>query len=405
MTGRAQPLADLCASQGRRLLFVVSRGRLDPAGRKRVYDLLPLFQRTGHKVRVLSYDWELLWQVRARAEGGSALATRVLRTLNAWRLTPLLMRSRAAHTRARFARLVAWADVVIVNQTPLDERWRARLRDTARAVAYDVDDAVWLRGGAEAQMLALADVVVAGNAFLAGRLARLHPNVVTIPTCVRLDRYERVGRRGPTGAGCVIGWVGSPSTVKYLELLVEPLAELGAEVPMVLELVGTQRASLPRFRNVQLRVHPRVPYDPDDFVPRFDIGVMPLTDGEWERGKCAAKALEYMAAGVPVVCSAVGEAERVVGHEVAGLLVKTPPEWVAALRRLATDRRLRTALGREGQARVRAAFSAVSAVERWNACFAERLAGTGAPRRAAPERADTASTEMATREKAPPCGC
>lgn len=378
----------------RRLLCITPRGRIDPAGRKRIFDLVPLLRAAGHSVHTLDYEWEWLWRTRGYADVGDQRAAALLRMLNVSRLAGPLIRARGALTRRRFAALVRRADVVVVNQTPLDASWRDVLRRCARAVVYDVDDAVWLRGGAEAEMFSLATAVVAGNAYLAERAATLNAHVVVIPTTVRIDTYRGAARAVSRNTDeCVVGWVGSPTTTKYLEMLVEPLATVGAERPLALHVVGCGGATLPSFRNVRLHVHRQLPYDPADHVPSFDVGVMPLTDGEWERGKCAAKALEYMAAGVATVCSPVGENARVVEHGISGLLAGSAGEWIDALRRLAADPSLRHALGTAGRARVRESYSAERAVALWNAWLAEHTVTRAAA--TATRRADGVTRHIA----------
>lgn len=327
----------------------------------------------------MTYDWELLWRLRARADSGHRGTAFLLRLLNRLHLSSALARARNWLARNRFRRLVSWADVVVVNQSALDPEWRGILRQSARAVAYDLDDAAWMLGADRIEMIALSTVVVAGSGHLAAELGKRHANVVMIPTTVRLDRYERSNLPKEPENACVIGWVGSSSTAKYLAMLVEPLSHLGRTRRIILDVVGADEAQLPRFENVQLRVSPAVPYDPVDHVPRFDIGVMPMPDGEWERGKCAAKALEYMAAGIPAVCSAVGANQEVIQDGVTGYLVRSTDEWVAALDRLIASEPLRRSLGRAGRERVRQTYASDRAALLWDACLTNRRYLSSAP--------------------------
>ncbi|MEW6210183.1 MAG: glycosyltransferase family 4 protein [Acidobacteriota bacterium] len=354
-----------------KLLFVVPTGHLDPASIKRVYDLRPFLEGIGYETEVISYRWEWLWSMRMRANMGSQSHRQLLWALNAARAMPRMTRSRDSRAKRRFADLVKNSDAVIVLQTSLDEEWRTILKETARRVIYDFDDAVWMSDEAGfAEMMRLSDEVVAGNKFLARRAATLNPRVSVIPTCVRLDRYEKATRKASNN-GCVIGWVGSRSTVKYLEMIVEPLARLGEELDITFRVVGAGAAQLPQFRNVKVETHPSIPYDPVRFVPHFDIGVMPLADTEWERGKCGSKLLEYMAAGIPAVCSDVGENSRIIENSVTGFLTRDVDEWAAALRLLVDDSRLRQSIGLAGRERVRAAYSAEIVASLWR----ERLGG------------------------------
>jgi glycosyltransferase involved in cell wall biosynthesis len=358
-------------STARKLLFVVARGRLDPSGIKRAYDLLPCFQSLGYETVIVSHDWESLWKARMKSDLGSEAHRRALWMLNAARLTPAMIHLRSAWTTVRFTRRVRDADAVIVIKSFLDDEWRSVLRANARRVIYDFDDAVWMndeRGFVE--MMGLSDAVVAGNGFLAAHASKFHQRVSVIPTGVRLDRYEtRSGRRKPDDR-CVIGWVGSPSTVGYLEMLVSPLAALGEELNITLRVVGAGASALPQFHNVKVESHPSIPYDPVRFVPGFDIGVMPLADTDWERGKCGAKLLEYMAAAVPAISSAVGENVRIVKEGVTGMLARTEQEWVSALRRLAGDSDLRQRMGEAARENVRRNYGSEVIASMWR----ERIA-------------------------------
>ena len=353
-----------------RLLFIVPTGRLDPASIKRVYEVLPLLNRLGYKVKVASHRWEWLWRTRLRANVGDQQSQWLLWALNATRLFPKVMLWRDNSARQLLTRRLMWADVVIVLQTTLDPQWRQLLCEHARKIIYEIDDAVWLHDGIGfTRMIELADVVVTGNRFLAEYTGGMHPKVFTIPTGVRLDRYESCESRPKSNSEYTIGWVGSPSTVKYLSLIIEPLERLGAELPLVLEVVGSGSEPVPIFRNVQVRLHPTIPYDPVQFVPGFDVGVMPLADTAWERGKCGAKLLEYMAAGVPTVCSRVGENVRIIEDGVTGFLVNSPVEWLAALKRLASEPGLRERMGLAGRERVRMQYSSEVVTTSWHKLF------------------------------------
>jgi glycosyltransferase involved in cell wall biosynthesis len=359
----------------RKLLFIVGRGRIDPAAIKRCYDLMPYFERLGYDARPLSYSWEWLWRTRLKAASGNMSSRRLLRFLNATRIMPVLAWLRSAYTIHRLHTLIRRAEAVVVVQDSLDETWRQIIRHSARIAIYDFDDAVWLRDDSGFRaMIELSTGIAAGNVFLAEYASRRHSNVALIPTSVRLDRYEAVGPRcHPGNDNCVIGWVGSPSTARYLEMLVEPLAHVGSEFNLTLRVVGTGSSALPAFRNVTLESHPSVPYDPIPFVSGFHIGVMPLENTEWEHGKCGAKLLEYMAAALPAVSSAVGANLQIVDNGVNGFLARTPEEWTSALRRLIVDRDLRQRMGAAARERVRDTYACTVVAARWKV-FLQMLA-------------------------------
>jgi hypothetical protein len=187
-------------------------------------------------------------------------------------------------------------------------------------VVFDFDDAVFLedRNGSETTVRN-AWKVVAGNRFNLEHASRWNPEAVCIPSSVDMDRYPPPGGKAESleqGRVRTIGWIGSGSTVPYLGMLVAPLREMAREGRSIELLVaGTVDAPvpLPAFEGVS--VTDVAAYSGDgipSLVSRMDIGVMPLEDGPWERGKGALKAVVYMAGSVPTVCSRVGEAVRLI---------------------------------------------------------------------------------------------
>lgn len=234
---------------------------------------------------------------------------------------------------------------------------RAMLR---RPYIYDFDDAFYLKyqsgrlglaspflGGKFNTVMAGASAVTAGNQVLA-RYARKH-NARTsyLPTVVNTERYQpEVERRGQ--GVFTVGWIGSPSTAPYLTELVEPLSIIGREGPVRLVVIGGTAPDIPNVEVVE------VPWSESselDIINTFDVGVMPLPDDDWARGKCAFKLIQYMACAVPVVASPVGANTDVVTRE-CGLLAKSPSEWLEALRILRDNTALRDRMGEAGRQRV-----------------------------------------------------
>lgn len=242
---------------------------------------------------------------------------------------------------------------------PLMPGWmeRALIR---RPYLYDFDDAFYLKyrsgrmrltspllGGKFDTVMAGAAAVTAGNHVLAD-YARLHnPNTRYLPTVVDTARYlPQPAKRG--GQVFTVGWIGSPSTTPYLSELVAPLSAIGQEGPVQFIVIGGKAPVVPNVTVVELD------WDEDtelDLINSFDVGVMPLPDDDWARGKCAFKLIQYMACSVPVIASAVGANVDVVNAD-CGLLVSTPQEWTDALRLLRNESATRTQMGEAGRARV-----------------------------------------------------
>lgn len=190
-----------------------------------------------------------------------------------------------------------------------------------------------------------AVLVVAGNDYLAARArAAGAPRVEVLPTVVDLDRYPAPvpPTNGPTFR---VGWVGTPMTASYLELVRGPLASLralGADIVAV----GAPPNPLPQ---IEVDVRPWTEHSEVSEIQRFDVGIMPLPDEPWERGKCGYKLIQYMACSRPVIASPVGANLDIVQHGVNGFLARTDSEWRLALEALSADRQLCARMGAAGR--------------------------------------------------------
>jgi glycosyltransferase involved in cell wall biosynthesis len=187
--------------------------------------------------------------------------------------------------------------------------------------------------------------VVAGNPYLAARAkAAGARRVEIVPTVIDLDRYpiRPAARSGPL----TVGWIGTPNTMEYLEGLKPVLRALAREVPMRVAAIGA------RPDQMQGEPFEAVPWSEDgevDALRTFDIGVMPLPDTPWERGKCGYKLIQYMALGLPVVASPVGVNTEIVQEGVNGFLAADDETWKRALGALAGDGAMRQAFGQAGR--------------------------------------------------------
>lgn len=252
-----------------------------------------------------------------------------------------------------------------------------RLFLAGRRVVVDYDDATFhtydlhprpavrrLLGRKIDGLMARADLVVAGNPYLAGRAeAAGAPRVEVVPSVIDTDRY---GPRTPELAGpFTIGWIGSPGSERLLLPFSDVLAAATAEPDTRLVLVGASARALP---GVPHETWPWSDATEVDAMRAFHVGIMPLTDSPWERGKCGFKLVQCMGAGRPVVASPVGVNPEIVGltvggadgaengHE-AGFLPADPAGWAAALGRLRADPALRARLGAAARARAESLYS------------------------------------------------
>ncbi len=238
-----------------------------------------------------------------------------------------------------------------------------------RPLVYDFDDAIFLSNSSDANRFASAlkypqkvpaiirrsTVVLAGNDYLASYARSLNPSVAVLPTCVDTDVFAP--RRTPRSASAplVVGWIGTPTTAQYLESLGPCLARLASRYPFELRVSGSgQPIEFPgvRTKNERWSLEREV-----ELFNTCDIGVYPLRDDEWAKGKCGFKAIQFMACGVPVVAAAVGVNRHIIEDGVNGLLASNESEWDDKLARLLADAELRARLGIAGRQTIEERYS------------------------------------------------
>ena len=262
----------------------------------------------------------------------------------------------------------ASADVIFVYREAalLGPAWIERLSALRRPLVFDFDDAIYLADTSQANswsrvlkpltkaatICRLARHVTVGNEFLA-RFALDHAKEVSVvPSTIDTDFYQlkpRVRNLVP-----VIGWTGSATTVSYLTALVRALRRLREKYDFELRVIGAKLD----IQGLAIRCVPwRAQTEPED-LRAFDVGLMPLADDEWSRGKCGMKALQYMGLGIPPVVSPVGANRTIVQDGVNGFYARTEDEWIERIGLLLADESLRERLGREGRKTVEESYSA-----------------------------------------------
>ena len=229
--------------------------------------------------------------------------------------------------------------------------------DDAVFHAYDQHRRPWVRqllSGKHPALMRRAALVVAGNDYLAGfaRAAGAR-RVEMVPTVIDLQRYpEPDFARNPSDALPCVGWIGQRVTASFLAPLAPTFQRLADEGSARFTAVGIDAASL----GLPMA---SIPWTEDTEVASicgFDIGIMPLVDEPFERGKCGYKLIQYMACGLPVVASPVGVNRQIVEHGVNGFLAETPTQWKEALQTLAADAGLRQRMGQAGRRKVEQQF-------------------------------------------------
>ena len=250
-----------------------------------------------------------------------------------------------------------------------------RIARAGAPMIFDFDDAVfvsykspsngylsYLKFPAKtATICRLSAHVTAGNPYLADYARQFNQQVSIIPTTIDTDKYTPEYRREQPALP-VIGWSGSFSTVQHLDTIRSALQRLAQEEKFILRVIGTPVYKLEGVETEALQW--RAASETDDLRP-FDIGLMPLPDDDWSKGKCGLKALQFMALGVPTVCSPVGVNTDIIQDGVNGMLAASEDEWVAKLRQLLHSPELRVKLGRAGRETVEQKYSAKAVAPRF----------------------------------------
>jgi len=336
-----------------RVLLLSRYSRLGASSRIRSYQYLPYLEAHGFQVTVNTlFDDRYLKQLYAN---GRKLWGTVLRGY--WGRLHCLLSARRYDLiwieKEVFPWLPAWA-----------ETWLFRI-----GVPYvvDYDDAIFHKYDAHQNKLVRmllgrkidivmrrAALVIVGNNYLAERARQAGARRVEIlPSAVDLKRYSlRPQQRGKTVF--TIGWIGTPLTAKYLRLVHSALVKVCRGHKARLLLVGSGPLHLAGVP-VEIRSWSEETEVAD--IQNFDVGIMPLLDTPWERGKCGYKLIQCMACGKPVVASPVGINKEIVEDGINGFLASSETEWIEALNILRDNQELRQRMGEAARKKVEVQYS------------------------------------------------
>lgn len=331
-----------------KLLVLTRYGRLGASSRLRFLQYLPWLDSAGLQVTVspLFSDAYVAGLQQGRRETGEVLRGYARRTLR--------LMNQGDHD-------LLWIEKECLPWLPA---WVERaLLGRRRPYVLDYDDAVFhqydqhrlapvraVLGGKHPALVRAAALVIAGNDYLADYArAAGAPRVERLPTAVDLTRYPDTERvTADTDMPPCVGWIGQRATADFLQ----PLA------PLFRQLIDE---GLGRFAAIGIDARALdLPMDgvawneatEVEAIRSLDVGIMPLRDGPFERGKCGYKLIQYMACALPVVASPVGVNRQIVEHGVDGFLAETDGDWATALRTLLGDAALRRRMGRAGRQKV-----------------------------------------------------
>ncbi|HOU36303.1 MAG TPA: glycosyltransferase family 4 protein [Candidatus Omnitrophota bacterium] len=241
------------------------------------------------------------------------------------------------------------------------------LKTLRKPMIFDFDDAIFLAASSRQNffverfkctrkikdIIGMSSHVIAGNNYLASFARPFNSKVSVIPTVIDTDRYVPVDH--PRGDRIVIGWIGSATTADFLRPMEGVLRAIAERFPQVdFVLVGASEP-VPGIERMIVKAW-SLPTELQDLAS-FDIGIMPMPDDPWTRGKCAFKAIIYMGMSIPCVCSAVGTNNEIIDDGVNGFLATSDEEWIEKLSLLIRDPAVRRKVGVAGRKTVEDRYS------------------------------------------------
>jgi glycosyltransferase involved in cell wall biosynthesis len=275
-------------------------------------------------------------------------------------------------------------DVVYVHResTPLGPpfvEWFAA-RVFRRPMIYDFDDAIWVHAVSHDNKLAAmlkwskkvnsickwSRTVTTGNAYLAAYARQFNKDVRVIPTVVNTETAHAILKDQSAPGKIVIGWTGTFSTLKYLDLVTEALQRLEKKYDFEFLVIANKNPQLPlkNFRFKEWNLETEI----SDLL-EMHIGLMPLTDDPISRGKCGFKAIQYMALGIPALVTPLEANLAIVDEGVNGYFCDSANEWEAKMALLLEDAQLRQEMGRAARKKIVEQYSVAATVEPFVKCL------------------------------------
>ncbi|MDQ6892784.1 MAG: glycosyltransferase family 4 protein [Acidobacteriota bacterium] len=270
----------------------------------------------------------------------------------------------------------AGADVVWLERELLGGRSTLERFLPGAKTVLDLDDALWLTGkpGFSERIAGRSAGVIAGNGFLAEHYRPFARRLWVVPTSIDTQRWAPASgvQASAPSERFTVGWTGTGGNLAYLEAIEEPLAHFLSTHPNSRLLVVSDRR--PELRSLPPETWTFESWSPDaevDQLRRMDVGLMPLPDDDWARGKCSAKMLLSMAVARPVVVSPVGTNAEILREAPVGLAAASGNDWSGALDRLHRDAPFRAACGSAGRALAVERYSVAATAPKLAAIFRE----------------------------------
>ena len=334
----------------KKILFIAShRKDRAPGQRFRFEQYFDHLQRNG-------FDCELSYILNEKDDKilyrHGKYAAKFLIAVKSW-----IHRWRDTHRANKFDIIFIFREAFLTGSVFFEKKFH---RSKAKII-FDYDDAIWhldvsdanrefgwmKNQGKTAKIISMSDMIIAGNQYLADYARHHNDNVTVIPTTIDTTEYVRSNNKKPSEKIC-IGWSGSITTIKHFEYALPFLKKLKQKYGEKISVKVIGDAS---YQNSELNVK-GIAWNKQSEVAElssFDIGIMPLPNDEWAKGKCGLKGLQYMALEIPCVMSPVGVNSEIISDGVNGFLAKDETEWIEKVSRLIDNPGLRTSIGIEAR--------------------------------------------------------
>lgn len=337
-----------------KILFVVSGTERVAATRYRVYQYLPYLKSQGIEYSVFSITSAFITKLAIQSpEFGTIkrlayyLALYIERFFRFW-----VVFFRAPHF-----------DIVFLQRATFPFGLAKLLALGNKKIIFDIDDAIYLadtpvkglitrlkafiREKEVQDSLKASSSVIVENDYIKNYVSKFCKTIYKIPGPIDTDRFFVNKNARKDEKDIVLGWIGSPATTVYIRMWRNVLSEVLSRFKNVkIVLIGAGNHELPGERVIEKEWNYRTEVGE---LQKFDIGIMPMPDDEWTRGKLGCKMLQYMAVGVPPVVSFTPTNAELITDDENGFLVKTESEWIGKLSRLIEDEALRKNIGEAGR--------------------------------------------------------
>jgi len=348
------------SKQGKRILYIVQH-RFDrsPGQRYRCEQYIPYLQKAGFQC-VYSPILISAEEDKAFYSPGNYLTKLGLFAKGAWRRLKDVWRAKD------FDLIFIYREAFMTGTTVFERM----LKRSGTKIIFDFDDAIWNPDVSEGnkalaflkkpekvnEIIALSNLVLAGNQYLANHSLQYNKNVAVIPSTIDLNYYQVPPKAHTNTQTVTIGWSGSLTTIEHFKVILPVFKQLQQKYG---NRIAFKVFGCPEYSNADLGITgiKWTPQNEVEQIASFDIGIMPLPDNEWTRGKCGMKGLQYMALEVAAVMTAVGVNTEIVTDGVNGFTASTNEEWFNKLSLLIEDAELRRSFGKAGRKTIEERYS------------------------------------------------